>query len=145
MPDLRKPGYGQLVKTTADMGLQGFINRITKRDTAVYWGSPTPGFSGSLTFAAPVEIQCFWQDSAKTMMSNEGREVVSNASVHVTQDLAQNGMLYHGCLDDLTTEQKSDPRKVINAFEIIRFTKLPALNRAGEYERVAYLSQNKTI
>ena len=125
------------------MSITGLLNRVTSRDKAVYWGNPIPNVYGGLSFDAPVEINCFWIDATRAIMSREGREIISEAEVYVTEDLAQNGMLYHGALTDLTQAQKDDPRKAEKAYEIIRFTKVPALHTPGEYVRVAYLSTRR--
>lgn len=122
------------------MSVRQAIEKHAKH-TAVYWGSPVPDGYGGLTFDSPIEINCIWSEKKRSMMSNEGREVVSEAQVHVLQDVDQNGMLFHGKLTDLTQDQKDDPRTLERAYEILRFIKIESLVNPGEYGRVAFLSK----
>jgi hypothetical protein len=110
------------------MSIERFIKRIANKDTAVYWGPSTSLSSGGdPVFATPSEIQCFWDDTEETIMDDEGKEFVSRASIYVTEDLVQEGILFHGELADLTTAQKADYRKVHKAYEIKVFKKTPSL------------------
>lgn len=120
------------------MSIETYIKRICK-DTAVYWGSPAFSSAGHPTFADPVEVECFWNAKIQLFRDDSGRETASRAEVFVTQDLDDHGMLYHGTLDDLTTAQKDDPRKVSTAYEIRRFIKKPSLHLSDNYMRKALL------
>lgn len=108
-------------------------------DTAVYWAPSGWNADGSPSWSTAVEISCLWMEERKLFRDREGRETVSQASVYVLQDLSDNGMLYEGELADLTAAQKSDPRKVKEAYEIKRFMKKPSLLLTDEYNRKAIL------
>ncbi len=111
------------------MGIERFIKRLIKKDTAVYWGPEASlKFDGTPVFPDPVEINCLWINAAETFMDDDGKEFISTASVYVALDLAQEGMLFHGVLDDLSTAQKADPRTVHAAYFIKVFEKTPSLN-----------------
>lgn len=111
------------------MSIERFIKRKIKKDTAVYWGpEASMRADGSPVFGDPVEINCLWDDSSETFTNDNGQEFVAAASVYVSQDLAQEGMLFHGKLTDLATEEKADPRRVHAAYEIKVFEKGPSLN-----------------
>ena len=105
--------------------------------TAVYWGSPTSDLDGSSSYVSPVEIKCLWQEAIKMIKDTEGKEIVSNASIYVLQDLDNHGMLFHGELDDLSLEEKNDPKKRTEAYEIKLFVKTPSLHLRGEFNRKA--------
>lgn len=117
------------------MNIETYIKSRAK-DIAVYWGRPTNGADGSSTFAAPVEIKCVWEGQSFFTLSTV-KEVSLRAKIHVTIDLDEQGMLYHGRLSDLNTAQKANPKKVPRAYEIKRFLKTPSLVTKNKYNRVA--------
>lgn len=119
--------------------IERYIKRIAKQK-AVYWSSPTPREDGSNQYAAPIEIDCLWKDSTQLIPDRDVKEVSVKALVYVFQDLDEQGMLFLGCLSNLTTDQKADPRKVQRAYEITRFVKTPSLYKAGEFNRQAYIA-----
>lgn len=120
------------------MSFEAFMKRAC-RQTAVYWSSPTAAEDGSNTFATPTEIQCSWSEKIKMIRDNEGREIVSRATVHVLEDMDEQGMLYLGTLADLTAAEEADPRKVTDAYEIKIFLKTPGRHLNGEFARRAML------
>lgn len=121
------------------MGIEAYIKKVATRDTAVYWASPTMQAGGYNAFATPVEIDCFWVESTELVRTDDGREIMSKAKVYVTQDLDEQGMLFHGTLSDLTSSEKSDPREVAAAYEIMKFEKKPSLHIPNQYMRVAII------
>lgn len=94
----------------------------------MYWGSPNATEDGSLSLATPVEINCMWHDTSEVFKDKNGKEKVSRAKVFVTQDIDDEGILYHGRLDDLTAAQKSNPLILNTAFEIAAINKVPQLS-----------------
>lgn len=119
------------------MSSNNFPNRNLNQ-TAVYWGNPQNDGYGGFTYDTPVEISCRWEDSTKIITDSNGREIVSQAEVHVNQDVDEKGLLYLGTLDDLDSDEESDPITIASAFEIKRFDKIPNL-KATAYYRKAYL------
>ncbi len=110
------------------MSIERFIKRLIKKDTAVYWGPEASlRFDGTPVFGDPVEIGCIWDNASETVTDDNGKEFVSKASVYISIDLAQEGMLFHGKLTDLNTAQKADPRTVHAAYFIKVFEKTPSL------------------
>lgn len=117
------------------------------RQTAVYWGSPQEDGYGGRTFAAPVEISCRWSDQKETVSGSNGTQILCRASVHLLQDVDEEGYLFLGTIEDLydmTTGGSSaggidNPKDFELAQEIIRFTKIPALDDATVFVRKAYL------
>lgn len=119
--------------------IERYIKRISK-DTAVYWASPTSRTDGSNAYATPVEISCFWLNETELTSTQDGKEVYIVAKVFVSQDLDEQGMLFQGCLSDLTAAQKADPRKVRRAYEIRRMSKLPSRHLKNAFNRCAMIS-----
>lgn len=108
-------------------------------DTAVYWGSPTTDTDGSFSYATPVEIQCLWREEIKMIKDSQGKEIVSKAAVHVLSDIEDNGMLFHGELEDLSAAEQADPKKRTDAYEVKLFIKTPSIYLVGEFSRKAML------
>lgn len=116
--------------------MSGKTNVLTKqlRQTAVYWGSPSPDGYGGRSFDDPVELSpdndngVRWEQRTILFLDTEGQERVSQAVVYVAQDVDMGGYLWQGALDDLTTAQKADPLSLDTAREIRRFEKLPSLD-----------------
>ncbi len=121
------------------MSIERYLKRIAKKDTVVYWASPVVAADASFTYDTPVEIDCIWIEKITQIRDNSGKEIISKAAVWVTQDLDDNGMLFHGVLTDLTAAQKSDPRKSKDAYEIKLFIKTPSLHIKGDHIRKAML------
>lgn len=120
------------------MGIENFIKRIAT-DTAVYWASPTMNTDGTNDFDDGVEIDCYWKEEKDLVLDDAGKEVVSRAKVYVTQDLDNQGMLYHGTLADLTAAQIADPKEVTEAYEIKQIVKKQSLHLKDEYVRQVML------
>jgi len=109
--------------------------------TAVYWGTPTSNGIGGFTYAAPVEISCRWVEKREVITDQNGDEIVSNAQVQVSQNVDEQGKLYLGTLDDLDSDEESDPITIEDAFTIRKFDKTPTMQVGSvqRYFRKAYL------
>lgn len=107
--------------------------------TAVYWGSPEPDGYGGKNYTDPVEIACRWDDVTKVVTTSDGREVVSKASILLTQDVDEGGLLLLGTLDDLDSADEYSPEGLETAREILRFDKTPLFQSATEFVRKAFL------
>ena len=121
------------------MSIETYMKRICKQ-TAVYWGTPTPDKFAKNSFATPIEIKCFWSNKTEMITDNAGKEIVSRATFYVFQDLDEQGMLFFGVLDDLTVAEKADPTKVKKAFEIKQFLKIPSLLNTRKFNRRVMLT-----
>lgn len=120
------------------MSIDRYMKRMVKQ-TALYWGAPTPITGGKFTFPDPVEITVRWHEKSELLRTNDGREITSRAVVYPTQELTDKGMLFLGDLDDISSGQEVDPTKVKEAYEIIKFDKTPSLNRKNTYTYKAYI------
>jgi hypothetical protein len=112
---------------------------------AVYWGNPQEDGYGSITYDAPIEIECRWEDIQQIMGTVAGNAIIgfndmSRSIVYVTQDLHRDGMLYLGPLIDLDSDQEEHPKSVNGAFIIKRFERIPSLLDPTDILRIAYLT-----
>ena len=121
------------------MGIDQLIIRACKQ-TAVYWGDPTPDGYGGWTFGSeyPIEIKCRWEARTEVISDGQGNEIISRARVYVTEDVEEEGWLFLGTLDDLDSAEEEDPMEASGAYKIKRFDKTPTL-RGDAYVRIAYL------
>jgi hypothetical protein len=125
------------------MSITNFIKRVAVQ-TAVYWGSPINDGYGGKTFASPVEIKCRWEDKVRLLISADGSETKSKATVLVTQELDDEGYLYLGTLDDLDEiSQDSDfaynPKNIVHAYEIVAKDRIPMFRSTTVFVNTVYL------
>jgi hypothetical protein len=120
------------------MSIEDFITNVCVQ-TAVYWGNPTPGGSGKMTYDPPVEIRCRWQDTKKVVTDNNGVQVICSAELLVTKDLDEQGWVYLGSLDEITDAQETDPMLLNGAYQIKQFDKIPMIYSTTEFVRKAYV------
>jgi hypothetical protein len=120
------------------------LRRILK-DQVTYWppvldasGEPVLDENQNPTYAAPVEILCFWMEKVEEYLSGKGEQRVSRSVVLVNRDVQELGLLYHAPLNRLTQQQKENPRQFLPKIELIqRFDKTPNLKQ-DDYVRKAY-------
>lgn len=105
------------------------------KQTAIYWAPSGTDRYGQPEWAAPIEIQCRWEDVTENMQKADGETFQTKATVYVSQDVAVNGMLKQG---DLVSSTNPNPRLESNTREIAQFDKLPTL-KATKFLRTAYL------
>lgn len=85
--------------------------------TCVYWAPELPvDDNGKVTFADPVEVCCRWLDCRETFLDKEGNESVSLAKVRIGVVPQELGVLWKGCIEDLTSEDH--PFQNDNAWQI---------------------------
>lgn len=99
---------------------------------ATYWGAPTLAGYGVYTFAAPVQVNCRWEDKNEEFINDQGNDEMSQAVVYLDTDVAPGGYLFLG------TSAVADPTTVDGAHKIKRFTKIPDV-RAVNYQLKAWL------
>ena len=121
------------------MSVESFLNRVTLRDTAVYWGNPVPAVDGTVTYDAPIEIGCVWKEDMRRVKDFFEKEIVSRAHVYTSIDVIEQGMLFHGKLTDLTAGEQANPTTIPDAYEIRRFMKTPSLSIKDKYDRKSFV------
>lgn len=110
------------------------IQRMCKQ-TCVYWAPGQPDIYNQITYAAPVQLGCRWDEVAELFIDRQGKQVVSSAIVYLLQDVALDGYLMQGCLDDIAGPLPSDNP---TAYVIRSFSKIRKLRKA-EFLRMAKL------
>lgn len=122
------------------MSISQFMRRKLN-DNAVYWAPNGNDGYGTITYANPVEIDCFWVEDFKSILTKDKREIVSDAQVYVNQELAQHGILYHGTLDEILLSDSAvpEPRDVQETYEIQMTQRFPSLRKKNDFVYVNYL------
>jgi hypothetical protein len=125
------------------MGIESFIKKICVQ-TAVYWGNPIPDGYGGMLFDDPVEIKVRWDIKNKVVISKDGKEVTSVATILTPEDLQVEGRLYLGFMVNLLDSDDSsggisDPSKIDNTFEIIAFEKVSMIKSLTQFVRTVYV------
>lgn len=100
-----------------------------RKQKAVYWDGSTQvdGF-GTPIYQTPVEIDVRWEIKNELYIDKYGNEKTSKSIVYPDTELEENGYLYLGKLDDLSVEQKADPKLLEDAYIISAIQKTPDLN-----------------
>ncbi len=109
------------------------MNTNDYKQVVTYWGPGIPDGWGGVSYAAPVLLQCRWQETSERFLDSGGIEVVSRAKVWSKVDLEIGGYLILG---DFTGT--SDPTTLEKAYLIRMFKKIPDL-RAMFFERISML------
>lgn len=118
-------------------GRSNYLERQRRQD-AVYWGNPQDNGYGGKTFNAPVQIKVRWSVKQVLFADASGQQVLSDAVVHVGEDLDIDGYLYLGTLDDLSSEEGVNPLVLAGAFAIKAKSEVPNL-QATDFVRKVWL------
>ena len=122
------------------MSITSFIKKVTPQ-TAVYWANPQPDGFGKYTYDAPVEILVRWDDISKVISDNQGREITSNATILLNQDVDEQGYLYLGSLADLDSDPV--PLTVPKAYMISKKEITPLFKSTTEFVYQCYLTTSR--
>lgn len=109
------------------------IGAAAYRQQCTYWGSPTQGGFGDITFDAPTLLRCRWEESTETFTNQSGEDQVSRAIVWTYEKLEVGGYLIKG---DQTAQ--TDPTQLNEALVIARSDEIPDL-RGLNMERRSFL------
>ena len=85
-------------------------------EDAVYWPAGQPDGFGQTIAEDAEELKVRWQNVQQRRVDAVGVEFISQAVVYCSQELAYNGWLWYGKLDD--AEYPSAPRKQPSAYQI---------------------------
>lgn len=80
------------------------IISASRTETAIWWQATGKDEWGAPTFASPVEIECKWIQQRRRYVSQQGDDVVSDATVMVDRDVANGDYLQLGELDSTTPD-----------------------------------------
>jgi hypothetical protein len=107
------------------MSISSFIVRKCTQPI-VYWANPVSDGEGGFTYDAPVQIYGRWEELNEVVMSNDGKELVSQARVFLTQEVDEEGAMWLGELTDLDSAPEPNDSAVA-ALYIISQGRLPEL------------------
>lgn len=122
----------------------GRMENVAKRftvQTCVYWGTPVIDDDKGWTFAAPVEIDCRWDEKQELKIGFDGNTFTSQAIVLVNIDLDRRGYLCLNTIAGLTSAgyDTTNPLEIPSAFIIQQFEKIPAPRKDDDFVRTAFL------
>ena len=122
------------------MSIISFIRKVTPQ-TVVYWGNPTPDGFGKYTYDSPVEIKVRWDDVSSIISDNQGREITSNATILLNQNVDEQGYLYLGSLSDLDSDPT--PLNVSKAYMISKVETTPLFKSTTQFVYQCYLTTSR--
>jgi hypothetical protein len=94
-----------------------------RKQKAIYWQRDVaPNRFGQFTFAAPIEIDCRWDDVIEEFLDPRGETQSSRALVYVDRVMLVGDRLKRGEMD---SETPDDPLTIQDAFAIRRFDQNP--------------------
>lgn len=104
------------------MALPPYIS-VFMQQTATYWApGVNDGFGGMTSYAAPILIQCRWQDEEDLFINDQGEEETSNTVVYPDRELAVKGVLALGSFLTFL-----DPKIIETSVEIRQIGASPSL------------------
>lgn len=106
------------------------ITRMRKQN-AVWWQrNSTANKYGHFLYAAPVEIDCRWDDTTEEFRDSKGQTVQGRAVVYVDRASVKVGdMLRRGEMD---SDEPADPTTVEEAYEVRRRDRNPNFGATEE-------------
>ena len=124
------------------MSIANHIARMADEDTAVYWAAPTR-VGAAYTWPSGSEIDCIWMENEEAVRTDGGEELISAAQVYLTQAIDEEGMIYHGLLADLDSDEGEDPTKIKKAYRIVKVRTYPSLAIPNERTYKVWISKRR--
>ena len=115
-----------------------FYRSVMVQD-AVYWGSARHDSLGTIYFDDPVAVKVRWDETPKLVFNFRSEQVVAKASIMVDIKMELEGYLWLGSIDDLSEEQKDDPNRIGNAYQIIGVSNIPLFRSSTDFIREVYV------
>lgn len=102
------------------------IIKDMRKQPGIWWSRGAADRFGKDTFADPVQIKCFWWDTAQEYKdkTSPGTVKISQSVVYVDREMKEGDYLKLGSLESTT---QTDPRRETAAFPIVSFERLPTL------------------
>lgn len=98
-----------------------------RKHTAVYWEFREVDGEGGLSFKAPVEISCRWDDDQVRQVLETGDEFLSNSQVICDRVVHVGDYFFLGALTDIVPANERDPRNVQGAHQCRHVARTPKL------------------
>ena len=105
-------------------------------DTLVYWPPAARDKFAKPGYGTPAEILGRWEDNLELAVTSTGEEFTSHAQVFLDQDLELEGYLFLGDLQDLSTDELSDPRREDRAYEIKKTERVESVGGLDQVRQV---------
>lgn len=105
-------------------------------EKSVYWEPSGLDNYGMKTYSSPVEVKTRWEVGMQEVKRADGQIEVSTAVVYVLQSMKIGGYIWKGRLEDLTSDQKSNPKTVENVCEILEYNELTSIYTDGVVRKV---------
>ena len=92
----------------------------------VYWANPvSDGFTG-FEYDDPVQLYGRWEELNEVILGPNGKEMISQARVFLTQEIDEEGRMWLGSLTDL--ESAPDPNdSAVSALYVVAQGRLPKM------------------
>lgn len=100
------------------------------KQTATYWAPGSNDGFGGVSFSAPIQVSCRWQDKAELFRDAQSRELTSSTIVYPASPLERQGYLYLG----ISTE--ANPHNVDGTKEIRQIGSSPSLGNTETLNKV---------
>jgi len=110
------------------MGIETFITGKCTQPI-VYWGNPVNDGQGGYTYDSPVEILGRWEELNEVIVGNDGKEMISQARVFLTQEVDEEGAMWLGELTDLDSAPVPSDSAVAGLY-IVATSRLPKMGSA---------------
>ncbi len=101
--------------------------RLKLPQKCVYWAPIGADSFGRPTFASPVQKICRWEDKIAETIDADGNEVLSNATVYLSDDVLVGGALFNGAMQDLGSSFPPNIKNDRRVREIISKGRVPNL------------------
>lgn len=113
--------------------------------TAVYWGVPQPDGYGGYTYAIPREVKVRWDGKTQLIRTNEGKEVMADVELLVTEELEVGALMKLATLDELSDSDigSLNPMEETEVYEVLSKVDTPLFRSTDEFARTVYLGKNK--
>lgn len=108
--------------------------------TAVYWANPVNDGYGSNTYDDPIEVLCRWEEKTQVMTDDLGEKIISRSLVFVDRVMAVNELLWLGTLNDLDSNQETEPSTIEDIAIIKRCENTPRIGSNSVYLRKVFLT-----
>lgn len=89
--------------------------------TCTYWAPGERDIHGKMTYMAPVQKACRWEEISLTFQDKRGEEHQSKSRVFMEDDVDVDGYVMLG------TSSEADPTSLETAFEIQQKSRIPNL------------------
>jgi hypothetical protein len=104
----------------------------------VLWAYASVAPDGEQRVSAPAELMVRWQQNVNEQIGPEGTPILTNATVFVSQDIAEGSIMRLGKLKDL-------PTPLDNLLEVVSFSKTDSLNGKSCIRSVTLQAHHDTL